>query len=150
MVTDCWYLVGEKWHKGSFVGLSAGGATVVAGERLQGIPFEVPLTSLSLGAAKPTLSTVSAISPTTGPADGGTAVTVTGTNFRGSTAVNFGAVLATDLIVVSDTSITCISPAGTGAVDVTVVTPGGTSAKVPADQFTYAAAPVTAKVVSHV
>ena len=35
------------------------------------------------------------------------------------------------------TTITATSPAGTGTVDVTVVTPGGTSATLPADQFTY-------------
>ena len=38
-------------------------------------------------------------------------------------------------------TITATSPAGTGTVDVTVTTPGGTSATSPADQFTYTAAP---------
>ena len=39
--------------------------------------------------------------------------------------------------VVDDTTITADSPAGTGEVAVTVVTPAGTSAATPADQFTY-------------
>src|SRR5262249_49435679 len=39
--------------------------------------------------------------------------------------------------VVSDAQITAASPPGTGTVDVTVTTPGGTSAVSPADQFTY-------------
>ena len=35
-------------------------------------------------------STVSTLSPTTGPATGDTVVTITGTNFTGATAVTFG------------------------------------------------------------
>ena len=42
--------------------------------------------------------------------------------------------------MVNDTTITADSPAGTGTVDVTVTTPGGTSATSAADQFTYIAA----------
>lgn len=38
-----------------------------------------------------------------------------------------------------DSRVTCVSPSGTGTVDVTVVTPCGTSATVAADQFTYTA-----------
>jgi hypothetical protein len=38
--------------------------------------------------------------------------------------------------------VTAVSPAGTGTVDVTVTTPGGTSAVVAADQFTYGQRPV--------
>ena len=88
--------------------------------------------------------TVTGLSPTTGPAAGGTLVTITGTGFTGATAVDFGTTPATNVTVVSDTSITADSPAGTGVVNVTVTTPGGTSAVSPADQFTYAvaAAPV--------
>jgi hypothetical protein len=40
----------------------------------------------------------------------------------------------------SATSITAVSPAGTGTVDVTVTTPSGTSATTTADQFTYPSA----------
>ena len=54
---------------------------------------------------------------------GGTLVTITGTGFTGATAVDFGTTAATDVTVVSDTSITADSPAGTGVVDVTVTTP---------------------------
>ena len=43
--------------------------------------------------------------------------------------------------MVSSTTITADSPAGTGVVDVTVTTPGGTSATSSADQFTYIGAP---------
>ena len=84
------------------------------------------------------VAVVTLISPTSGPAAGGTSVTVTGTGFTGATAVKFGLTDATNFIVNSDTSITATSPAGTGTVDITVTTPSGTSATSPADQFTYA------------
>ena len=85
--------------------------------------------------------TVTALSPTSGPAGGDTLVTITGTNFTGASVVDFGPNAATNLTVVSATKITADSPAGTGLVDVTVTTPGGTSATSSADQFTYIAAP---------
>ena len=68
-------------------------------------------------------------------------MTVTGTNFTGATAVRFGASNATEVTVNSATMITAKSPAGAGVVDVTVVTPGGTSATGAADHFTYEGAP---------
>jgi hypothetical protein len=80
--------------------------------------------------------TVTGVSPSVGPAAGGTSVTITGTNLNGATAVKFGAAAAT---IASDgaTSITATAPPGTGTVDVTVTTAGGTSATSGADQFTY-------------
>jgi len=79
---------------------------------------------------------VSGVSPNAGPVDGGTVVTITGANFTAATEVDFGGV-PTAFVVDSDTSIEAISPAGAGAVDVTVTTLGGTSASSPDDQFTY-------------
>ena len=55
--------------------------------------------------------TVTAVSPTSGPAAGGTSVTITGTNFTGATAVKFGATTAT-FTVTNATSISATSPAG--------------------------------------
>jgi len=86
----------------------------------------------------PAAPTVTGLSPTSGPAAGGTSVTITGTNFTGATAVDFGTTAATTFTVGSDTSITATSPAGTGVVDVTVTTPGGKSTTSTNDQFTYA------------
>jgi trimeric autotransporter adhesin len=87
---------------------------------------------------------VTSIAPTSGPTTGGTTVTITGAGFTGETAVKFGAVLATSVIVVSDTQITATSPAeSAGTVDVTVTNPVGTSATTLADQFTYTTAPLT-------
>jgi hypothetical protein len=89
---------------------------------------------------------ITGISPQTGLGTGGTNVTITGTNFTGATAVNFGAMAASAFQVVSATSITATSPAGTGTVDVTVVGPGGTSSVLAADQFTYLALPTVDQV----
>ncbi|MFW0718302.1 MBG domain-containing protein [Pedobacter sp. N23S346] len=85
--------------------------------------------------------TVTALSPTSGPAGGGTSVTITGTSFTGATAVTFGATAATGFTVNSATQITATAPAGTGTVDVRITTTGGTSATSASDQFTYIAAP---------
>jgi subtilase family serine protease len=89
------------------------------------------------GTSSSSSPTVTAISPTTGPAAGGTFVTITGTNLTGATAVDFGSTPATNVVVDSSTEITATSPAGTGVVDVTVTTSSGTSADTSADQFTY-------------
>jgi hypothetical protein len=78
--------------------------------------------------------TLTAISPVSGSASGGTTVTLAGTGFTGATAVLFGATPAMSFTVNSDTQITAVAPAGLGTVPVTVVGPGGTSAGV---SFTY-------------
>ena len=77
------------------------------------------------------------VNPISGPR--GTAVTVSGTNFTGATAVAFGVNPATSFIVNNATTITATAPAGSGSVDVTVTTPEGTSAINTNDQFTYSA-----------
>ena len=82
--------------------------------------------------------TVTRVSPSSGPAAGGTSVTIAGTNFTGATAVSFGGTAASTFTVTSATSITATSPAGSGAVDVTVTIPGGgTSATNSSDVFKY-------------
>ena len=75
--------------------------------------------------------------PAAGPTGGGTQVTIAGTSFDNVTSVKFGTTAAASYLVNSLTSITAVSPAGTGAVDVTVTTGLGTSATSSADQFTY-------------
>jgi hypothetical protein len=81
--------------------------------------------------------TVTNVNPNTGPPAGGTSVTITGTNFSGATAVRFGSNAAGSFTVNSATQITATSPAGSGTVDVTVATAGGTSAISSGDRFTY-------------
>ena len=71
---------------------------------------------------------VTGISPATGPAAGGTTVTITGTNLANASAVDFGSVQVTSFLSDTDGEITLVSPAGSGSVDVKVVTANGTSA----------------------
>jgi len=83
---------------------------------------------------------VSAVAPDTGPLTGGTAITLTGSDFTGATAVTIGGNACTNLVVVSATTITCTTPASSsaGSASILVTTPGGTSAATTV--FTYTAA----------
>jgi hypothetical protein len=80
---------------------------------------------------------VSQLTPQTCPTAGGTKVVITGQGFTGATTVAFGGVISTAFTVNSDSQITAISPPGSGMVDVTVATSGGSSPVTVADQFTY-------------
>jgi hypothetical protein len=82
------------------------------------------------------VATIDTISPATGLAAGGAAVTVTGTGFSQDALVKFGGTNATSVVVVNPTKITCVTPAKTAATyDVTVVTASGTATKT--GGFTY-------------
>ena len=66
--------------------------------------------------------TVTSVSPTTGPAAGGTTITITGTGFVNGASVTVGGVAASSVVVASATSITAVTPqrvAGAGAIIVT-------------------------------
>ncbi len=93
-------------------------------------PFAATSSTVSVtwsGGPPPNLPTVTAVSPNSGPSTGGTALTVTGTNFTTGATVKFGTTAATGVTVTSATSLTATSPAGSGTVDVTVSTGAGTS-----------------------
>ena len=92
------------------------------------------------------LPTVSSVAPSSGSTAGGTAVTITGTNFVAGATVNFGSTAATNVTVVNSTTITATTPAGgAGAVTVTVTDPGGQSGSL-ASAFTYIAPPAVSSV----
>ncbi|MFI0814997.1 IPT/TIG domain-containing protein [Streptomyces sp. NPDC021115] len=94
---------------------------------------------VSFGYAAAPAPVLTALSPTQGPAAGGTAVTLTGTGFTGATSVRFGSVNATSFTVVSATQITAVAPPGSaGSAQVTVTGPGGTSNGI---TYTYVATP---------
>jgi hypothetical protein len=114
------------------------------GLHLSGPPSEsIPPTDATGEAIPPTTELasaavqVTAISPASGSALGGDSVTITGIGFTGATAVDFGNASAPQETVDSGTQITATTPPGNGTVDVTVVTPIGTSSPSPADQFSY-------------
>src|SRR5207249_4926111 len=61
--------------------------------------------------------TVSAISPSSGTSSGGTAVTLTGTGFAAGATVSLGGTAATNVTVVSSTSLTASTAAHAAGVD---------------------------------
>jgi IPT/TIG domain len=86
---------------------------------------------------------VTVLDPAQGSAAGGTTVSIFGQYLDGATAVSFGATPARSFTVVSANQITAIAPAsGAGQVDVQVLGPGGTSAAVAGDRYTFLAPPV--------
>jgi RHS repeat-associated protein len=89
--------------------------------------------------ANPVPPVVTRLGQVTGNVQGGTDIIVIGTGFNGATLVNFGsAQVRFQFSIISDSAIRVTVPAGTaGPVDVTVVTPGGTSATSAADRYTY-------------
>ncbi|HEV7427075.1 MAG TPA: IPT/TIG domain-containing protein [Thermoanaerobaculia bacterium] len=69
----------------------------------------------------PTTSTITQISPPSGPAAGGTAVTINGANLRPECTIRFGGIPATNAAFVSASSMTATTPEhAAGAVDVSL------------------------------
>ena len=82
--------------------------------------------------------TVTGVSPNTGATSGGQVVLLTGTDFYGTSAVDFNGTAATNVQVLTNTTLTATAPAGTaGTIDITVTTNNGTSSPGSADHFTY-------------
>jgi alpha-tubulin suppressor-like RCC1 family protein len=143
------------------VGLGSGVATIAAGEsqtcavtnwgaprcwgiNISSLPGDdrplIRLTPVLVSGFAGAVPTVSSVAPIAGPTVGGTAVTITGTGFGAGATVTIGGVAATNVVVVSATSITATTPAGgAGPADVSVTTPGGTATLM--GGFTYLAAP---------
>ncbi len=70
---------------------------------------------------------ITLLSPDTGSETGGTLVTITGQYFTGATSVVLDMTTISTFDVHNDTTITFLSPPGTGSAAVTVTTPSGTS-----------------------
>jgi hypothetical protein len=89
--------------------------------------------------------TISNISPSTGPTTGGTSITITGTGFQSGASVKIGALAATDVNMVSATSITARTPLGPAteqlSVDVVITNPDSTKATATGG-FTYTVPPL--------
>jgi len=81
---------------------------------------------------------ISSVAPNTGSINGGQSITISGGNYTGlvSTIVSFGGVAATNVVVQSETSITCTTPAHiAGVIDVSVSNDFGSDTL--ANGFTY-------------
>ena len=81
--------------------------------------------------------TIGSISPVSGSTAGTTSITITGTNFVSGATVTVGGNACTSVVVVSATSITCTTPAGSAGAKDVVVTNSDTGAATSAGGFTY-------------
>ncbi len=100
------------------------------------VPHPFPPT-IKVNRLPPAPPTITSNSPSSGPAAGGTAVSIRGTNFIQVTHVRFGSVRVPVLIYNNATEIYCAAPPGTAGttVSITVVTDGGSATR--ANAFTY-------------
>src|SRR2546422_5125294 len=90
--------------------------------------------------------TVTGVSPGSGPAAGGTSVTITGTNFVSGATVTLGGTPATSVVVASSTQITATTAAhAAGAVNVVVTNPDTQTGSL-TNGYTYVAAPTVSGV----
>ncbi|HVZ54278.1 MAG TPA: IPT/TIG domain-containing protein, partial [Pseudolabrys sp.] len=115
--------------QGFGVALSGDGNTALIGG---------PNDDSKLGAAWVFVATpaVTKLNPTTGPAKGGTDVTISGRNLTGATAVKFGTTDAVSVTVKNATTIVARAPKHPkGSVNVTVTTSAGSGSK--AGSFTF-------------
>ena len=82
---------------------------------------------------------ISSVGPSSGPAAGGTSISIAGSGFNPGATVSFGAGTATSVNVTGSDTITAVAPAGNaGKVDVVVTNPDGQSGRL-TEGFTYVA-----------
>jgi hypothetical protein len=94
-----------------------------------------------IGAFEGIATLITNVSPNSGPTAGGTSVTLTGTEFASGATVTVGGISATNVVVVSSTTITFTAPAGAvGSADIVVSYPDGGEASL-AGGFTYVSPP---------
>lgn len=125
----CW---GQQQFNNVFGNNSVSGTTVTS----TGTPVQ----------ASPTWPVVSSVSPSSGRVTGGTAITITGLNFQAGPSVMVGGSACVSVVVVSVTSITCTTPAGsTGAQDI-VITNSDTQFGSGAGVYAYNAAPTVSSI----
>ena len=89
---------------------------------------------------------VSGVSPLSGPAAGGTSVTITGAHFAPGAKVTFGGAAVPNVAILSDMQISMTTPAGTAGSALVVVTNADTQSNTPGVAFTYLAVPTIASI----
>jgi hypothetical protein len=89
-----------------------------------------------------TTPVVNSVDPASGSTSGGTHVTVSGSGLTGATQVRFGPTPSTSFTVNSDSQISALVPPGSGTVQVTVSTAGGTSTQFVTYTYVTVPAPV--------
>jgi hypothetical protein len=94
--------------------VSAGYALLVDGVPVQFVGSEFFVLDGTIEAINP--PNVTSVSPNSGSIAGGTPITISGSNFLGTTSVTIGGVAATSVVVVNNTTITCITGANLAGV----------------------------------
>ncbi len=85
--------------------------------------------------------TISSVDTTSGPAVGGTTINITGSGFFPDPSISIGGTVCTESIYVSDTSVTCKTPAHTSGLNNIIVTNYDNQSATLVDGFTFVAAP---------
>jgi formylglycine-generating enzyme required for sulfatase activity len=101
---------------------------------------DISLLLLNFGPCPVDPPVIDSVTPSFGPTAGGTTITILGSALEGATGVTVRGVAATSVTVVSETTVTAVTPPGAlGAANVQVITPGGTATL--SGGFTYGNAP---------
>ena len=91
--------------------------------------------------------TITTFVPGYGTTNGGTTVTITGTNLTNATAVKFGTTTAASFTAVSSSKVVAVTKAhAAGTVKISVTTPGGTATSTASFNFRTVAAPTVTRV----
>ena len=142
-----WEQTGGRLPAGIALASSTGtiaGTPISAGNfsfttRVQDSKANSASTGFSLNVSTAPVPAVSGVSPSSGPNDGGTFVTIGGNNFASGAVVEFGGVASQSVRVVSPTEIQAVTPVGpSGMVSVTVQNSDGQVATA-ANAFKFAA-----------
>ena len=121
----------------TFTTPSTGGSIGSAFLSIQTAGGSVNLPSAFTYTAAPAVPVISFVSGATGPEAGGTRVSISGSNFTGTTSVTFGGVAALSFSATSN-NITAYAPPGTGSVPIVVTNAVGSATA--STQFVYTAA----------
>jgi len=110
---------------------------VVSEDCFGGVPCEAGACGSGTGVSHPAIT---GVQPPEGPAEGGTSVSISGSDFRAGAKVFLGGVEAASVSSVSGSEVQAVTPAHEpGAVDVTLKNPDGGTATAPA-AFTFVGA----------
>ena len=150
-VLDQYFLAGTTMNKGqhrtvTFVANMAGTFSYACTVSTCGTGHSSMVGEFTVN-AQATPPSITSFTPRTGPANGGTVVSITGSNFQNGATVKFGDASAVSTSVNSSSSISAISPVHTaGDVTLTVTNPDGQTGT--AGTFTYLVPAVSVASVS--
>jgi hypothetical protein len=122
------------------LGVTGANGTYILTFSATGMTDTTQTITIGAGGGTAGVPTIVAVSPNQGSTNGGTAVTLSGTNFTGTTKVTFGTTAASNVVIVSPTQMTALTPTGpAGAVAVAVTNAAGTGTL--SNGFTYTSEP---------